>query len=108
MGDGGVQGLLAGALGASARGAIATNGDLLIACHALDIEMQQMAGSGVFITYYGRSGMEMTPAVEMSALQNAADGGGTELGGLSDAIGGMQLTPQGDHFFGPRSRSAAG
>src|SRR5258708_27747311 len=60
-----------------------------------------------FITHHRRRGMEMAPAVEMSALQDAADGGGTELGGLSDAIGGMQLTPQGDHLFGQRRGSAA-
>src|SRR5258708_30724752 len=60
-----------------------------------------------FITHHRRRGMEMTPAVEMSALQDATDGGGTELGGLGDAIGGMQLTPQGDHFFGQRRGSPA-
>ena len=49
----------------------------------------------------------MAPAVEMSPLQDAADGGGTELGGLGDAIGGMQLTPQGDDLFGQRRRGAA-
>jgi hypothetical protein len=41
----------------------------------------------------------MTTAVELSTLQDSADGGGTELGGLGDAIGGVRLTPQGDDLF---------
>ena len=74
--DGDVQSLPAGELRAAAATAIAANGDLLIAGHALDVEMEQIAGSGMFIAHDGRSGMQVTPAVEMSALQDAADGGG--------------------------------
>ena len=44
----------------------------------------------------GWSGMEMTPAVEMSPLENTADGGRTETSRLSNLIGGAQLTTQGD------------
>src|SRR6266852_5741229 len=69
--------------------------------------MEQVSGSGVFITHHRGRRMQMAPAVEMSALQDATDSGGTELGGLGDAIGGMQLTPQGDHFFGQRRGSPA-
>jgi len=105
--DGDVQGLPAGKLGASATAAIAANGNALISGHALDVEMEQVSGEGMFITHHGRRRMQMTPAVEMSALQNAADGGGTKLGGLGDPIGGIKLAPQGDHFFGKRRRSSA-
>jgi hypothetical protein len=34
------------------------------------------------------SGMKMTPAVEVSALEDATNGGGAEVGGLGDLIGG--------------------
>ncbi len=105
--DGDVQGLPAGELRTPATAAVAADGDALIAGHGFDIEMEQVSGSSMFITHHRRCGMEMTPAVEMSALQDAADGGGTELGGLGDAIGGMQLTPQGDDFFGQGGGSAA-
>ena len=86
--DGDVQSLPAGELRAAAAPTIATNGDLLIAGHALDVEMQQIAGSGMLIAHDRRSGMEMTPAVQLSALQDATDGGGAEAGGLRDVIGG--------------------
>ena len=89
--DGDVQSLPAGELGTTATAAVAADGDLLIAGHALDVEMEQIAGSGMFVAHHRRSGMQIAPAVEMSALQNAADGGGTEAGGLGDLIGGMQL-----------------
>jgi hypothetical protein len=62
--------------------------DQLKAGHALDVEMQQIAGSGMLITHDGRGGMEMAPAVEVSPLQNAADGGRAEAGRLGDLIGG--------------------
>jgi hypothetical protein len=89
--NGDVQGLPAGELRTSTAAAVAANGDLLIASHAFDVEMQQIAGSGMFIAHHWRSGMQVAPAVEMSAAQDAADGGGTKSGGLSDLIGGAQL-----------------
>jgi len=86
--DGDVQSLPAGELRAAAATAVATNGDLLITGHALDVEVQQISGRGMFIAHDGRSGMEMAPAVEMSPPENAADGGGAEMGSLGDLIGG--------------------
>ncbi len=92
--DGDVQSLPAGELRTAAPTTVAPNGDLLVAGHALDIEMQQIAGSGMLVAYHGRSGMQMTPAVQLSALQDTTDGGGTEAGGLRDGIGGVQLATQ--------------
>lgn len=86
--DGDVQSLPAGELRAAATTAIAANGDALIAGHALDIEVQQIAGRGMFVTHNRWGGMEMAPAVEMSAPEDAADGGGTEMGSLGDLAGG--------------------
>ena len=86
-----------GELRASARRRpVATQGDLLIAGHALDVEMEQIAGGRMLMTHDGRGGMEMTPAVEMSPAEDAADGGGAELGGLGDLIGGAKLAAQSD------------
>jgi hypothetical protein len=47
--DSDVQSLPAGELRAAMATAVATNGDLLIAGHALDVEMEQIAGSRMFI-----------------------------------------------------------
>ena len=58
--------------------------------------MQQIAGSGMLVAHDGWNRVQMTPPVEMSALQDAADGGGAEAGGLRDVIGGMQLATQAD------------
>jgi hypothetical protein len=102
-----MQSLPAGELRAAAPPTVAPNGDLLIAGHALDVEMQQIAGSGMLVAHDGRSGMEMTPAVEMSALQDAADGGGTEMGGLRDVIGGPQLATQSDDLREQLRRGSA-
>ena len=99
--DGDVQSLPAGELRAAAPTAVAANGDLLIAGHALDVEMEQIAGSGMLVAHDRRSGMEMTPAVQLSALQDAADGGGAEAGGLRDVIGGTQLAAQCDDLRDP-------
>jgi len=105
--DGDVQGLPAGELGAAATPAIAPNGDLLIAGHALDVEMEQIAGSGMLIAHDRRSGMEMTPAVQLSALQDATDRGGAEMGGLGDLIGGAKLAPQSDDLSDQFRRGSA-
>jgi hypothetical protein len=45
----------------------------------------------MFITHDGRGRMEMAPTVEMSPLENAADGGGAEMSGLGDVIGGPEF-----------------
>jgi len=105
--DGDVQSLPAGELRASAATAVAADGDLLIAAHALDVEMKQIAGRGMFITHDGRSGMEMAPAVEMSPLKNAADGGGAEMGGLGDLIGGAEFAAQGNDLSDQLRRGSA-
>jgi hypothetical protein len=66
--DGDVQDLPASKLRASATTVVAANGDALIAGHGFDVEMEQVAGSGMFITHHGRRRMQMTPTVKMSAL----------------------------------------
>jgi len=58
--------------------------------------MQQIAGSGMLVAHDRRSRMQMTPAVQLSAPEDATDGGRTEMGGLGDLIGGSQLATQSD------------
>jgi len=105
--DGDVQSLPAGELRAAAATAIATNGDLLIAGHALDVEMEQIAGSRMLVAHDRRSGMQMTPAVQLGALQDATDGGGAEMGGLGDVIGGAQQATQSDDLRDQLRRGSA-
>ena len=106
--DGDVQSLPAGKLRATTAAAIATNGNALITGHALDVEMKHVAGSGMFVADHGRSRMEIAPAAEPDAPQDAADGSGTETCGLGDLISGAMLTAQGDDFIDQAGASAAG
>jgi hypothetical protein len=92
--DGDMERLPAGVLPPPATSSIATNGNLLIARHSLDVEMQQISRKGVFITHHGWGGMQIAPAIETSAPQDAADGGGTQSGGLGDLIAGAKLATE--------------
>src|SRR5437660_1674745 len=71
---------LSGTIAGAVVGEQAADGDLLIAGHALDVEMQQIAGSGMLVAHDRRSRMQMTPAVQLSAPEDATDGGRTEMG----------------------------
>ena len=48
----------------------------------------------MFVAHHRRSRMQIAPAVEMSAPQDAADGGGTESGAARDLIGGTMLATE--------------
>jgi len=93
--DGDVQGLPAGELRAAAASSVAAQGDAQVAGHGFDVEVEQVPWGRMFVAHQGRSRVQVAPAVEMSALENAADGGGAEAGGLGDLVGGAQLAPQG-------------
>jgi hypothetical protein len=69
--------------------------------------MEQIAGSRMFITHDGRSGMQMAPAVEMSPPEDAAYGGGAEMSGPGNLIGGEQLATQGDDLRDQLRRGSA-
>jgi len=86
--NGDVEGLPAGELRTAAAASIAAQRDALIAGEGFDVEVEQVSRGGMFVAHPGRSRVQMAPAVEMSALQNAADGGGTEMGGLGDLVSG--------------------
>ena len=66
--DGDMQRFPTSKLRTTAATAVAANGNPLITGQGFDVEMEHIAWSGVFITHDGGSGMEMAPAVQMSAL----------------------------------------
>ena len=67
---------------------------LLEAGHALDVEMEQVAGSSMFVAHDGRSGMQIAPATEPGAAPKAADGSRTDGGAACDLIAGSMVTSQ--------------
>ena len=88
--------------------AIAPPNDLLEAGHAFDVEMEKIARKGMLIADHRRSGMQIAPAAETSAAQNAADGGRTESGALRNLIGRTLLTAERNHQPRPARRSGSG
>src|ERR1700675_1464220 len=108
--DGDMQGLPAGMFVLAATAAVGAPRDLLEAGQALDVEMEQIAGSGMFVAHDGRGGMQIAPATEPSAAQNAADGSRTDGGAACDLIAGSMLTSQMkdvlDHGVGEPARTA--
>lgn len=105
--DGDVQGFPASELWSSATSSVAPHDDLLKTRHAFDIEVQQVTGGGMFITHGGRSRMQIAPATEMGAPQDAAHGGGTESGGLSDLVSRAILPAQCEDLCDRGGRSTA-
>src|SRR5271170_177833 len=95
--DGDMQGLPTRVFMLTTAAAIAAPRDLLEAGHALDIEMEKITRKRRLITDHGRQRMQIAPATEPSAAQNAADGGRTESGASRDLIGGTMLTAEFNH-----------
>ena len=50
----------------------------------LDIEMEKIAGSGVFVANDGRGRLKIPLAIQTQAAEDAANGGAAQAGGLSD------------------------
>ena len=88
--------------------AIAAPNDLLEAGHAFDVEMEEIAGEGMLIAHHRRQRMQIAPAAETSAAQNAADGGRTESGALCNLIGRTMLTAELNHQPDLARRSGSG
>jgi hypothetical protein len=106
--DGDVQGLPAGMFLLTTAAAIATPNDLLEAGHALDVEMEKISGKGMLITHHRGQRMQIAPAAETSAAQNAADGGRTESGAARNLISRTMLTAELDHHPDLARRSGSG
>ena len=73
--DGDVQGLPSGMFVLAATASVGAPGDLLEAGHALDVEMEQIAGSGMFVAHDGRGGcrsrQRLSPARRRMRLMEA-------------------------------------
>ena len=95
--DSDVQGLPARMFMLTTAAAITAPRDLLEAGHALDVEMEEIARKGMLIAHHRRPRMQIAPAAETSAAQNAADGGRTESGALCNLIGRTMLTAKLNH-----------
>ncbi len=95
--DGDMHVLPARAMDAAATvaGDAATDG--LETSDLLDVEVEEIAGSGMFVTHDGRSRFQIANAAEVEAAQDAADGGATESGGQRDAQPGPALATQPFH-----------
>ncbi len=110
--DGDVQGLPSGMFVLTTTATVGAPRDLLEAGHAPDVEMEQIAGSGMFVADDGRGRMQIAPATEPGAAQNAADGSRTDGGAACDLIAGSMATSQMndvlDHCVGEPARAAMG
>src|SRR5512135_1322446 len=84
----------------AAQAAIAAQAHFGKAGHAFDIEMQQIARRGVLVTLHGWRRVQVAPAAQPGAAQNAADGGWAEASAVSDQIAGQTLAAQLDDVVG--------
>ena len=107
--DGDVNELPAGA--ATALGLVGGNAmtGAEEAAELLDVEMQQIAGAGMFVAAHGPSRFEIADTTEAFAVQNAADGSGREADSLGDVSVGPTLAAQRNDALdqGPRGPSRA-
>ncbi len=62
------------------------------AAQMLDIEMEQIAGSGVLVANHGHSGLQVADAIQTQSAKDTANGGTTQAGGLSDVQAGEALS----------------
>jgi hypothetical protein len=74
------------------------------AAELLDVEMQQIAGGGMFVAAQGPSRFEIADTVQASAAQNAADGSGREADSLGDVSAGPTLAAQRNDALDQRPR----
>jgi len=95
-----MQGLPASKLRTAAPASIATNGNPLITGHAFDVEVQQIARTGMLVAHHGRGGMQIAPAIQMSTPQDPANGGRTKSGALGDLIARATFAAELNHSSG--------
>ncbi len=74
------------------------------ASELLDVEMQQIAGGGMFVAAQGPSRFEIADTAEAFAAQNAADGGGREADSLGDVSASPTLAAQRNDALDQRPR----
>jgi hypothetical protein len=89
--DGDVQ-ILPTTMMLAAPAPIGSNDHFRKTAQMLDIEMEQIAGSGMLVANHGHSGLQVADAIETQSAKDAADGGTTQAGGLSDVQAGEALS----------------
>jgi hypothetical protein len=89
--DGDVQ-ILPTTMMFAAPAPIGSNDHFRKTAQMLDIEMEQIAGSGMLVANHGHSGLQVADAIETQSAKDAADGGTTQAGGLSDVQAGEALS----------------
>jgi hypothetical protein len=97
--DGHVQRQEAGMFLLAAQPAIAAQANLREARHALDIQMQQVAGPGMLVALYGRRRVQIAPSAEPGAAQDAADRGRAQPGAARDLVAGHVPAAKSKYLF---------
>jgi len=87
-----MQSQKAGTFALATQAAIAAQANLREAGHAFDIQVQQVAGPGMLVALNGRRRVQIAPAAEPGAAQDAADGGRAQTGAACDLVAG-HVTP---------------
>src|SRR5882762_9187355 len=96
--DGHVEELPTGAASFVAGIAGEAMAGLVDAGQLLDVDVQQIAGGGMFVAHNGQGRFEHANFVQLQPSQNAAYGGPAQSGGLGDAHSGPALPPQSFHL----------
>jgi len=105
--DGHVQGDKAGMFAFATEPAIAAQADLRELRHALDIEMQEVAGCVVLVALHGWGRVQVAPSAQPGRAQDTTDRGRTDPGAARDLVAGDVSTPQLDDLFGQAGGQAA-
>ncbi len=69
------------------------------AAQLLDVEMEQVAGGGMFVALYRRTRLQIADTAESMAAEDAADGGPAQAYGLRDPAAGPALAAQKQNLF---------
>jgi hypothetical protein len=88
--------------------AVGTNLDFGKAAQLLDIEVKQIARSGMLITLDGNGRLQIAHAVQAKAAENAAHSGPAQTGELGNVKAGEALSPQLFHALCQRFSGATG
>ena len=86
------------------QASIAAQAHLGKARHALDIQVQHVAGPRVLVALYGRRRVQIAPAAEPGTAQDAADSSRTQTGAPCDLVAGHVSPAKNNNLF-PNKRT---
>ena len=84
--DSHVQSQQAGMTALASQTSIPAQGDLAEACHALDIQVQQVARPRMLVALYGWGWIQIAPSAQPCPAQDAAHGSRTEPCAARDLV----------------------